>query len=90
MNCQDLQRYLLATPSGSDPSAKHHLADCEPCRRVAADLLRLERSIEAAALSVEAPEGLSSRVLLNDHKPRVVNRHDGVADWQTCSSDKLL
>jgi predicted anti-sigma-YlaC factor YlaD len=70
MDCQDLRRYLLSEPWGNDSSAKEHLVQCEPCRRVSANLAQLERSIEAAALSVEAPEGLTSRVLLSDHKPR--------------------
>jgi hypothetical protein len=89
MNCQDLQRYLLASPSGDDPSAREHVARCEPCRRVAANLQRLEHAIEAAALSVEAPEGLASRVLLNEHKPRFAEERDRV-DYLTCGSDKAV
>jgi hypothetical protein len=89
MNCQDLRLYVLAMPSGDDPSAQQHLADCEACRLFAGNVSRLERSIEAAALSVEAPEGLSSRVLLNDHKPRSREWRDRPDEYLTCGSDKL-
>jgi hypothetical protein len=90
MNCDEVQLYLLATPSGDEPSARQHLAHCAACRRDAANLLRLERSIEAAALSVEAPEGLASRVLLNDHRPRSQEGRDEGDDSLTWSSEKLI
>jgi hypothetical protein len=90
MNCDELQLYLLATPSGDDSSARQHLAGCEGCRRFCADLLRLERSIEAAALSIEAPEGLSARVLLNDHKPRSHEGRDEGDDSLTWGREKLI
>jgi hypothetical protein len=65
MNCQDIQHCLLAAPSCDDVEVRGHLAGCERCRQSAADLIRFERMIEAAALSIDAPEGLSARVLLH-------------------------
>jgi hypothetical protein len=71
MNCEELQRYLLAVPTDRDEtSVARHIERCTECRRFAADLARFERLIEAAALSIEAPEGLAARVLLRDQKPR--------------------
>jgi hypothetical protein len=65
MNCQDIQRCLLATPNDrGGASVTRHIARCAGCRRFATDLARFERLIEAAALSIEAPEGLAARVLL--------------------------
>jgi hypothetical protein len=71
MNCQELQRHLLTTPMGRhEASVSRHITRCARCRRFAKDLARFERVIEAAALSIEAPEGLVARVLLRDQKPR--------------------
>jgi hypothetical protein len=90
MNCEDLRRYLHAVPTGDDPAARHHLAHCAHCRHDAADLLCLERSIEAAALSVEAPEGLASRVLLNEGRRRLHDGRDQGDGSLTSSSEKLI
>lgn len=68
MTCEQLQGYLLAVPAGTDAEARRHLAECAPCRRMAADLGRFEHVLEAAALSVRVPEGLSARLLLDDHR----------------------
>jgi hypothetical protein len=70
MDCRHLQRYLLAVPAGSDAEVRRHLAECASCRRMAADLQRFEHLLEAAALSVPVPEGLSARVLLDDGSRR--------------------
>jgi hypothetical protein len=66
MDCRHLQRHLLAVPAACDEEVRGHLAECARCRRMAADLQRFEHLLEAAALSIPVPEGLSARVLLED------------------------
>jgi hypothetical protein len=80
MKCQELQRYLLAVPTGCDEAnVARHIARCASCRHVATDLARFERQIEATALSIKAPEGLAARVLLRDQElgdPRIRSTTD--------------
>jgi hypothetical protein len=63
MQCFEIRRRLQAAPREHAAALYAHLAQCEVCRRVAADLLRFDRAIASAA-SVAAPEGLAARILL--------------------------
>jgi hypothetical protein len=66
MNCREAQQQLYASPFTDEPGVRGHTTLCEACRRVAADLVRLECEIRDSAMAVPVPEGLAARVLLRE------------------------
>lgn len=63
MNCIDVRRQLLSEPSNVDEAIQEHLRHCSACARFSNDLVVFEHSLKQAA-QVPVPEGLASRILL--------------------------
>jgi hypothetical protein len=64
MNCLEFRHLILTDPSANPSEAKAHLETCAQCTRFKQEILDLDSDIEKA-LSVEVPEGLAARILLN-------------------------
>ncbi|MFT4799586.1 MAG: tRNA pseudouridine-54 N-methylase [bacterium] len=64
MNCIEFRHLILADPYAKPSKAEAHLATCAQCTRFKQEILNLDSDIEKA-LSVEVPEGLAARILLN-------------------------
>lgn len=64
MNCLEFRHLILSDPSVKQSEADAHLETCAQCTRFKQEILNLDSDIEKA-LSVEVPEGLAARVLLN-------------------------
>ena len=67
MNCLDCRRSLLSVPRERSAEQRAHLAQCDACSRLTAELTDLEWQLEDAAL-VPVPDGLAQRVLLAPHR----------------------
>jgi hypothetical protein len=63
MNCLEFRRLVDTDPDSKDEDFVRHKAQCESCARLASRAARFSSALTAAA-RVEAPENLTSRVLL--------------------------
>lgn len=76
MNCLDFRRFRLSDPYSTDAESLSHRAECEACRGFEIEVRKLDKQI-SRALTVEVPEGLAARILLNQSlqsKPRKPTR----------------
>lgn len=64
MNCLEFRHLILTDPYDKPSDAEAHLETCVQCTRFRQEILDLDSDIEKA-LNVEVPEGLASRILLN-------------------------
>lgn len=89
MNCLDVRRILAATPSSQKPDVLQHLGECRSCARYAAQEEALSQQI-STRLKIAAPDGLSSRILLQhgllEEKRHRMRRHY----WQALAASVLL
>lgn len=76
MNCLDFRRFRLSDPYSTDAESLSHRAECEACHGFENEVRKLDKQI-SKALTVEVPEGLAARILLNQSlqsKPRKPTR----------------
>ncbi len=76
MNCLDFRRFRLSDPYSTDAEILSHRVECEACNSFENEVRKLDRQI-GRALTVEVPEGLAARILLNQSlqsKPRKPTR----------------
>ena len=76
MNCLDFRRFRLSDPYSTDAENLSHRVECEACRGFENEVRKLDKQINKA-LTVEVPEGLAARILLNQSlqsKPRKPTR----------------
>jgi|TARA_Y100000310_G_scaffold159226_1_gene158771 hypothetical protein len=76
MNCLDFRRFRLSDPYSTDAESLSHRAECEACRGFENEVRNLDKQIKKA-LTVEVPEGLAARILLDQSlqsKPRKPTR----------------
>lgn len=64
MNCLEFRRRVLTEPGNIGAEAIAHRQQCSTCHQFDEQIRRLDRGIYEA-LNVDVPEGLGSRVLLN-------------------------
>ena len=64
MNCIEFRHLILTEPSAKPSDAEAHLETCAQCTRFKQEILDLDSDIEKA-LSIDVPEGLAARILLN-------------------------
>lgn len=64
MNCLEFRHLILTDPYRKDSEAEAHLATCVKCTAFRQEVLDLDSDIEKA-LSIEVPDGLADRILLN-------------------------
>jgi len=64
MNCLDFRRFRLSDPFSTDAELLSHRVACEACHSFENEVRQLDRQI-SRALTVEVPEGLAARILLN-------------------------
>lgn len=64
MNCIEFRHLILTDPSAKPSEAEAHLETCAQCTRFKQEILDLDSDIEKA-LSIEVPEGLAARIMLN-------------------------
>jgi hypothetical protein len=76
MNCLEFRQVKLSDPYTQDPVADAHRDGCEGCTQFEQEISTLDANIHKS-LSVEVPEGLAARILLNQslkHSPRMPTR----------------
>lgn len=67
MSCLDVRRLLLAAPREARGKLRTHLRACEDCRRLDAEIARLDSTIETALLT-PAPPALAERILVQSQR----------------------
>ena len=78
MQCLEFRRRILTEPNCVDGDTTAHAAECPACRRFAERQQAFERELKVAC-TVEVPEGLCHRVLLQQ---RLVHRRRLRRIWQ--------
>ena len=76
MNCLDFRRFRLSDPYSTDTEVLAHRVECEVCHSFEHEVRTLDKQI-SRALTVEVPEGLAAKILLNQSlqsKPRKPTR----------------
>jgi len=63
MNCLEFRRRFESEPGLRDPALDRHHRECRGCASFTTRVLRFDRRLQAA-MRVDVPEGLASRVLL--------------------------
>jgi Protein of unknown function (DUF3379) len=66
LNCLACRRLLLSSPRQQSAEQRAHVAECQACARLMAELADLDWQIEEAAL-VPVPDAIAHRILLAPH-----------------------
>ncbi len=89
MNCIDVRRILAATPASREPDVLRHLQQCQSCARYAEREKLLSARIDRQ-LNVAVPDGLTSRIMLQQRltEEKRYRRHRDY--WQALAASVLL
>lgn len=88
MNCLDFRRIRLSDPYATDSELLKHRSDCAACRAFEGEIRSLDRKI-AKAFTVEVPEGLAARILLN-HSLKSRSRLPTRLQWLAMAASVVL
>ncbi|MEN8207364.1 MAG: DUF3379 family protein [Pseudomonadota bacterium] len=89
MNCLEFRRLLLIEPCSSDDDFVAHHAKCTDCRHEAAQTEQLENQLREM-LSVDPPEGLRDRIMLEHALEYGKSRHGIRTRWVAMAASLLL